>query len=94
MYKPTRGRLFVRRDKADEVSKGGLLIPIEVQEADLMGEVVAVGSGELTRKGAVIEPEMQVGDRVRFGRLLGAEIEIDGVDLLVLNQHDILSVEF
>lgn len=93
MYKPTRGRLFVRRDKADEVSEGGIIIPIEAQEADLMGEVMAVGSGELTRYGKVIKPEMEVGDRARFGRLLGAEIEVDGVDLLVLNQHDILSVE-
>ena len=93
MYKPARGRVIIRRADALEISEGGILIPTVAQEADLIGEVVAVGSGELTRKGKVIEPEMQVGDKVRFGRLLGAEIEWDGVDLLVLNQHDILSVE-
>lgn len=92
MIKPLRDQVVVRRAKPAEVSKGGIFIAPTVQEKSHEGEVVAVGSGRVTPNGVVVPLEVQVGDRVLVAKHVYAEVKVDGEDLLVLREDNILAV--
>lgn len=89
---PLGDRILVRpSDEAEEMTEGGLYIPASAQEAQSMGEVVAVGPGKLSDDGRMrVEPALRVGDRVLYGKYAGTTIEWEGEELLVLSEHDLM----
>jgi chaperonin GroES len=92
MIRPLYERLIVRRKVAEEVTKGGIIIPDESREAPLEGEVVAVGKGMLGSDGEFIHMEVKVGDNVIFSRYTGTEIEVDGEEFLLMSEQEVLGV--
>ena len=91
-FRPLHDRVVVRRIDADEKTKGGIIIPDTAQEKPQEGEVVSVGPGALNDQGARIAPEVRPGDRVLFGKWSGTEVKIDGQDLLIMKESDIMGV--
>jgi chaperonin GroES len=91
-FRPLQDRVVVRRIEADERTKGGIIIPDTAQEKPQQGEVVAVGPGVRDAHGALIALDLTVGDRVLFGKWSGTEVKIDGEDLLIMKEQDILGV--
>jgi chaperonin GroES len=90
--KPLYDRVLIRRVAEEEKTKGGIIIPDSAKEKPAEGEVVAVGSGKLTDKGALQALEVKKGDRVLFGKYSGNEIKIDGKEHLILKEDEILGV--
>jgi len=90
--RPLYDRVIVKRVKANEVSKGGIIIPDTAQEKATEAEVVAVGKGRLLTNGRIVEPSFKRGDRVLFGKYSGTEVKIDGEDHLIFRDEDILAV--
>jgi len=91
-FRPLHDRVVVRRVTAEEKSKGGIIIPDTVQEKPQEGEVVAVGPGARDDAGKPIPLDVKAGDRVLFGKWSGAEVKIDGEELLIMKESDILGV--
>jgi chaperonin GroES len=91
-FRPLHDRVVVRRIKAEEKSKGGIIIPDTVKEKPQEGEVIAVGPGGRDEAGKVIKPDVKAGDRVLFGKWSGTEVVIDGEDLLIMKESDIMGV--
>jgi chaperonin GroES len=91
-FRPLHDRVVVRRVDAEERTAGGIIIPDTAKEKPSQGEVVAVGPGARDDKGALIAPDVKVGDRVLFGKWSGTEVKIDGEDLLIMKEADILGV--
>jgi chaperonin GroES len=91
-FRPLHDRVLVRRIEADEKTKGGIIIPDTVKEKPVEGEVVAVGSGARDDQGKVHPLDVKAGDRVLFGKWSGTEIRIDGEELLVMKESDIVGV--
>ena len=90
-FRPLHDRVLVRRIEADTKTAGGIIIPDSAQEKPSEGEVVAVGPG--TREdGAFVELDVKAGDRVLFGKWGGTEIKIDGEDLLIMKESDIMGI--
>jgi chaperonin GroES len=85
-------RVLVRRSSADDKTRGGIIIPDTVQEKPMEGEVVATGPGARDGRGEVITPDVKPGDRVLFGKWSGTEIRINGEELLVLKESDLMGV--
>jgi chaperonin GroES len=85
-------RVVVRRIEEDERTKGGIIIPDTAKEKPQQGEIVAVGPGALDEKGNVQPLEVKPGDRVLFGKWSGTEVKIDGDELLIMKESDILGV--
>lgn len=90
--RPIGNRIVVRPRKADEVSAGGIVIPDSAIDKPMEGEVIAVGSGEIHNDGTRTAMSINVGETVIFTKNVGQEIKIDGEDLLVLSETDILTV--
>jgi len=90
--RPLRDRLIVRRLEEEEKTKGGIIIPDSAKEKPLSGEVVAVGNGKVLEDGKVVPLEVKAGDKVLFGKYAGSEIKVDGEELLMLKEEDILGV--
>ena len=90
--KPLRDRVIVRRLEEEEKTKGGIIIPDSAKEKPQEGEVVAVGSGKMLDDGKVVPLEIKKGDRVLFGKYSGTEVKVDGEDLLMMREEDILGV--
>ena len=90
--RPLHDRVLVRRVEADEKTAGGIIIPGTAQEAPQEGEVVAVGAGARNEKGEVVPMDVKNGDRVLFGKYSGSEVKIDGEELVILRESDILGV--
>ncbi|GIW42581.1 MAG: 10 kDa chaperonin [Candidatus Binatia bacterium] len=90
--RPLHDRVLVRRVDEEEKTKGGIIIPDTAKEKPQEGRVVAVGKGRITDKGELVPLEVKPGDRVLFGKYAGSEVEIDGEDLLILREEDILGV--
>ena len=90
--RPLYDRVLVKRIEEPVKSSGGLFLPQSAQEKPLEGEVLAVGSGRVSDDGAVTPLQVQVGNRVVFGKYAGTEIKIDGEELLILREDDILGV--
>jgi chaperonin GroES len=91
-FRPLHDRVVVKRIEADAKSKGGIIIPDTVKEKPSEGEVVAVGPGGRDESGKIIPIELKSGDRVLFGKWSGTEIKLDGEDLLIMKESDIMGV--
>ena len=91
-FRPLGDRVLVKRVKEEEKTKGGIIIPDTAQEKPQEGEVVAVGPGARDEDGEYIKPDVKVGDRILFGKWSGTEVKVDGEDLLIMKESDILGV--
>ena len=91
-FRPLHDRVVVRRIEAEEKSSGGIIIPDTAKEKPQEGEVVAVGPGARAEDGTVTAPDVRVGDRVLFGKWSGTEVKVDGEELLIMKESDILGV--
>ena len=91
-FRPLHDRVVVRRIDAEEKTAGGIIIPDTVKEKPSEGEVVAVGPGGRDEAGKLVKPDVKAGDRVLFGKWSGTEVKIDGKDLLIMKESDILGV--
>ena len=91
-FRPLHDRIVVRRIKQDERSSGGIIIPDTAQEKPMEGEVIAVGPGGRTDDGKPIAMDVKAGDRVLFGKWSGTEVKLDGEDILVMKESDIMGV--
>jgi chaperonin GroES len=91
-FRPLHDRLVVRRITALEKTKGGVIIPDSAQEKPSEGEVIAVGPGGRDEAGKLIPLDIKTGDRVLFGKWSGTEVKLDGEDLLIMKETDIMGV--
>jgi chaperonin GroES len=91
-FRPLHDRVVVKRIDADEKSKGGIIIPDTAKEKPSEGEVVAVGPGGRDESGNLIKLDVKAGDRVLFGKWSGTEVKLDGEDLLIMKESDIMGV--
>ena len=91
-FRPLHDRVLVRRIEADQKTAGGIIIPDTAKEKPQQGEIVAVGPGARNEKGELVALDVQAGDRVLFGKWSGTEVRIDGEDLLIMKESDILGV--
>jgi chaperonin GroES len=91
-FRPLHDRVVVRRLESEEKTKGGIIIPDSAKEKPQEGEVVAVGSGARDESGKLVPLDVKVGDRVLFGKWSGTEVKIDGQDLLIMKESDIMGV--
>ena len=91
-FRPLHDRVVLRRIEEDERTKGGIIIPDTAKEKPQQGEVVAVGPGARDEKGVVQPLDVKAGDRVLFGKWSGTEVTIDGEELLVMKESDIMGV--
>ena len=91
-FKPLHDRVLVRRVEGDEKTKGGLIIPDTAKEKPAEGEIVAVGEVARKDSGELIAPSVKAGDRVLFGKWSGTEVTIDGKELLIMKESDILGI--
>ena len=91
-FRPLHDRVVVRRIEDDERSRGGIIIPDTAKEKPQQGEVISVGPGARDERGAVQPLDVKAGDRVLFGKWSGTEVKIDGEELLIMKESDILGV--
>ena len=91
-FRPLHDRVVVRRIEDDERTRGGIIIPDTAKEKPQQGEVISVGPGARDEKGAVQPLDVKAGDRVLFGKWSGTEVKIDGEELLIMKESDILGV--
>ena len=91
-FRPLHDRVLVRRIEAEEKTAGGIIIPDSAQEKPSEGQIVAVGSGAKAEDGTVTPLDVKEGDRVLFGKWGGTEVKIDGEDLLIMKESDILGI--
>ena len=90
---PLQDRLLVRRmDDDAETTEGGIILPDSAKEKPQEGEVIAVGPGKVTDDGKRQKPELSKGDRIMFAKYAGTEVKIDGEDLLIMREDDVLAV--
>ncbi|MCK5574355.1 MAG: co-chaperone GroES [Sphingomonadales bacterium] len=91
-FRPLHDRVLVKRVESEEKTAGGIILPDSAQEKPSEGEVVAVGGGEVAENGTVRPLDVKEGDRVLFGKWSGTEVKIDGDDLLIMKESDILGI--
>ena len=91
-FRPLHDRILVRRIEAEEKSAGGIIIPDTAKEKPSEGEVIAVGPGARDDAGKIIELDVKVGDRILFGKWSGTEIRLNGEDLLIMKESDVMGV--
>ena len=91
-FRPLHDRVVVRRLEAEEKTSGGIIIPDTAKEKPQEGEVVAVGPGARDDSGKLVEPSVRAGDRILFGKWSGTEVKVEGEDLLIMKESDILGV--
>ena len=91
-FRPLHDRVLVRRIEAEEKTAGGIIIPDTAQEKPSEGEIVAVGSGTRSEDGKVTPLDVKAGDRVLFGKWSGTEVKLDGKDLLIMKESDIMGI--
>jgi chaperonin GroES len=91
-FRPLHDRVVVRRIEAEQKTAGGIIIPETAQEKPQQGEIAAVGPGARNDKGELIALDVKEGDRVLFGKWSGTEVKIDGEDLLIMKESDIMGV--
>lgn len=90
--KPLHDRVIVRRMKEEEKTKGGIIIPDTAKEKPVEGVVVAVGDGKLLENGKKMPLEVKEGDRILFGKYAGTELKIEGEELLIMKEDDIIAI--
>ena len=91
-FRPLHDRVLVRRVEAEEKTAGGIIIPDTAKEKPQEGEIVAVGTGSKSEDGKVTPLDVKAGDRILFGKWSGTEVRLDGQDLLIMKESDILGV--
>ena len=91
-FRPLHDRVLVRRVTAEEKTAGGIIIPDTAKEKPQEGEIVAAGPGARNEKGELVALDVKPGDRILFGKWSGTEVKIDGEDLLIMKETDILGV--
>jgi chaperonin GroES len=91
-FRPLHDRVVVRRLDSEEKTKGGIIIPDTAKEKPQEGEIVAVGPGARDEAGKLVPLDVKAGDRVLFGKWSGTEVKIDGQDLLIMKESDIMGV--
>lgn len=91
-FRPLHDRVVVRRIESDERTAGGIIIPDTAKEKPQEGEIIAVGAGARDEAGKIVALDVKTGDRVLFGKWSGTEVKIDGEDLLIMKESDIMGV--
>ena len=91
-FRPLHDRVVVKRVESDTKTPGGIIIPDTVKEKPQEGEVVAVGAGARDESGKVVPLDLKVGDRILFGKWSGTEVKLDGADLLIMKESDVMGV--
>jgi chaperonin GroES len=91
-FRPLHDRVVIRRLEEEARTSGGIIIPDTAKEKPMQGEVVAVGPGARNEKGDLIALDVKVGERILFGKWSGTEVKIDGEDLLIMKESDIMGV--
>jgi chaperonin GroES len=91
-FRPLHDRVLVRRIEAAAKSAGGIIIPDTAQEKPQEGEVVSVGSGTRSEDGTIVPLDVKAGDKILFGKWSGSEVKLDGEDLLIMKEADILGI--
>jgi chaperonin GroES len=90
--KPLADRILVKPLEADEKTKGGIILPDTAKEKPQEGKVIAVGKGKITEEGKIRPPEVNVGDRILYGKYSGTEIKIEDEEHLIIREEDILAI--
>jgi len=91
-FRPLHDRVLVRRLEAEEKSAGGIIIPDTAQEKPMQGQVIAVGPGARNEKGEIAALDVKEGDRILFGKWSGTEVKMDGEDMLIMKESDIMGI--
>ncbi len=91
-FRPLHDRVVVKRIDAEEKTKGGIIIPDTAKEKPQEGEVLAVGPGARDERGKIVAPDLKVGDRILFGKWSGSEVVIDGQEVLIMKESDVMGV--
>jgi chaperonin GroES len=91
-FRPLHDRVVIRRVEEEQKTKGGLIIPDTAKEKPMQGEVLAVGPGARDDKGDLVPMGVEVGDRVLFGKWSGTEVKLDGEELLIMKESDLMGV--
>jgi chaperonin GroES len=91
-FRPLHDRVVVRRVESEAKTKGGIIIPDTAKEKPQEGEIVAVGSGARDEAGKIVALDVKAGDRILFGKWSGTEVKIDGEDLLIMKEADIMGI--
>ena len=91
-FRPLHDRILVRRVETDERTKGGIIIPDTAKEKPQEGEVIATGPGARNEQGEIVALDVKPGDRVLFGKWSGTEIRLDGEDLLIMKESDVMGI--
>ena len=91
-FRPLHDRVLVRRLEAEEKTAGGIIIPDNAKEKPSEGEVISVGEGAYNEDGDRIKPDVKAGDRVLFGKWSGTEVKLDGEDLIIMKESDIMGI--
>ena len=91
-FRPLHDRVVIRRLNAEEKSAGGIIIPDTAQEKPMEGEIVAVGPGARNEQGQIVPLEVKAGDRILFGKWSGTEVKLDGEELLIMKESDIMGI--
>ena len=90
--RPLHDRVIVKRVEEEKTSAGGIVIPDSAAEKPVKGEVIAVGNGKVLENGETRKLDLKVGDKILFGKYSGTEVKVDGADLLVMREDDIMAV--
>ena len=91
-FRPLHDRVVVRRIDAEEKTKGGIIIPDTAKEKPQEGEIIAVGSGARDENGKLVPLDVKAGDRILFGKWSGTEVKLDGEELLIMKESDIMGI--
>jgi chaperonin GroES len=91
-FRPLHDRVVVRRLNAEERTTGGIIIPDTAQEKPMQGEVIAVGPGARNEQGQLVPLDVRAGDRILFGKWSGTEVKLDGQELLIMKESDIMGI--
>ncbi len=91
-FRPLHDRVVVRRITAEEKTAGGIIIPDTAKEKPMEGEVIAVGPGARNEQGQLVPLDVKAGDRILFGKWSGTEVKLDGEELLIMKESDIMGI--
>jgi len=91
-FRPLHDRVVVRRIEAEEKTAGGIIIPDTAKEKPMEGEIIAVGPGARDEQGKLVPLDVKAGDRILFGKWSGTEIKLDGEELLIMKESDIMGI--
>jgi chaperonin GroES len=91
-FRPLHDRVVIRRLSAEEKTSGGIIIPDTAQEKPMEGEVIAVGPGARNEQGQIVTLDVKAGDRILFGKWSGTEVKLDGEELLIMKESDIMGI--